>query len=117
MKSAGNKSARKTRLSHDLNGARAAVVKALAHPSRMLIADALVRGEKTVCELTGLVGSDISTVSKHLALMKDAGLVVSDKRGLNSFYRLTCPCLGDFFCCIDSMARSRARKLTAALEA
>ena len=67
---------------------RANVIKALAHPSRVLIASALIDGERCVCELTELVGADISTVSKHLSVMKNAGLVEIEKRGLNVYYRL-----------------------------
>ncbi|MGA7882244.1 MAG: metalloregulator ArsR/SmtB family transcription factor, partial [Terrimicrobiaceae bacterium] len=72
---------------------RAQVVKALAHPSRIVIAEALIDGEQCVCELTALVGADMSTVSKHLSIMKAAGLVEVEKRGLNVFYRLRCQCL------------------------
>ncbi len=82
---------------------RAQVVKALAHPSRLLIAEALIGGEQCVCELTELIGADMSTVSKHLSIMKAAGLVEVEKRGLNVFYRLRCNCLGDFFRCVDSI--------------
>ncbi len=45
--------------------ARARVAKALAHPSRLIILDAIADGERCVCELTELVGADQSTVSKH----------------------------------------------------
>ena len=86
---------------------RAQVVKALAHPSRILIAEALIDGEQCVCELTELVGADMSTVSKHLSIMKAAGLVEVEKRGLNVFYRLRCNCLGDFFRCVDSINRGQ----------
>jgi DNA-binding transcriptional ArsR family regulator len=54
---------------------RARVIKAMAHPSRLLIIDILSEGEQCVCELQKRVGSDMSTVSKHLALMRSAGLV------------------------------------------
>lgn len=84
---------------------RAQAVKALAHPSRILIAESLIAGERCVYDLTKLVGTDMSTVSKHLAIMKAAGLVEVDKRGLKVFYRLRCPCLGDFFRCIDTINR------------
>ena len=86
---------------------RAQVVKALAHPSRILIAEALIDGEQCVCELTELVGADMSTVSKHLSIMKAAGLVEVEKRGLNVFYRLRCNCLEDFFRCVDSINRGQ----------
>ncbi len=68
--------------------ARAAVFKALGHPSRLLMVESLRECERCVGELTGLVGADVSTVSKHLALMKAAGLVASEKRGLHIYYRL-----------------------------
>ena len=83
---------------------RAQVIKAMAHPSRVLIAEALSEGEKCVCDLTDLIGADISTVSKHLTVMRRVGLVTSEKRGLNQFYRLACSCLTDFFRCVDTIA-------------
>lgn len=92
---------------------RAAVIKALAHPSRVLIADALTGGERCVCELTELVGADMSTVSKHLSVMKAAGLLEVEKRGLNHFYRLRCPCLLEFFRCVDLITQTRAREFRA----
>ena len=90
---------------------RAAVIKALAHPSRVLIAEALIEGERCVCELTELVGADMSTVSKHLALMKAVGVVEVEKRGLNQFYRLRCPCLLEFFRCVDLITKTNAEAL------
>lgn len=82
---------------------RALVIKALAHPSRLAIAEALQSGEQCVCDLRDLVGADLSTVSKHLAVMRTAGLLEMEKRGLNVFYRLQCPCLVSFFECVDSL--------------
>lgn len=90
---------------------RAAVVKALAHPSRIMIAESLADGERCVCELTEVVGADMSTVSKHLALMKSAGLIEAEKRGLNVYYRLSCPCFSDFFRCVDRITRRQANAL------
>jgi len=87
---------------------RAAVIKALAHPSRLLIAEALMEGEMCVCDLKDLVGADMSTVSKHLSMMRQAGVLVSDKRGLNIYYRLACDCLGDFLRCLDQLAPKKA---------
>jgi ArsR family transcriptional regulator len=73
-----------------------AVLKALAHPSRLCITVALMQGERCVGELRELVGDDISTVSKHLLLLRTAGVVACEKRGLNVYYRLACDCFGDF---------------------
>ncbi|MFH0793154.1 MAG: metalloregulator ArsR/SmtB family transcription factor [bacterium] len=89
--------------------ARARVIKALAHPSRLLIVDELAKGERCVCELTELVQADMSTVSKHLSLLKGAGVVQDDKRGLQVFYRLKVPCLLQFFNCIESVVRAAAK--------
>lgn len=85
---------------------KAEVIKAMSHPSRLAIIDALAEGERCVCELQRVVGSDISTVSKHLALMKRAGLVSDRKEGLQVFYRLRVPCILRFFDCIDSVLRA-----------
>jgi ArsR family transcriptional regulator len=85
---------------------RSKVIKALAHPSRILLAEALSEKECCVQDLTELVGSDISTVSKHLAVMKNAGLVVARKEGLRQYYRICCGCLTDFFGCVDQIAES-----------
>lgn len=86
---------------------RALVMKAMAHASRLLIVDELSRGERCVCELTELVGHDISTVSKHLAVLKRVGIVADEKRGLQVYYRLKTPCILSFFGCIESVLRER----------
>jgi ArsR family transcriptional regulator len=69
--------------------ARAQIIKAMAHPSRLFIVDELAKnGERCVCELTEMVGADMSTVSRHLAVLKSAGIVEDDKRGSQVYYRL-----------------------------
>jgi ArsR family transcriptional regulator len=86
--------------------ARTKVIKALAHPSRLLMVDELARGApRCVCELTELVGADISTVSKHLAILKGAGLVSDEKRGNQVYYQLRVPCIVEFFRCIESVVK------------
>ncbi len=92
---------------------RIAVIKALAHPSRLAIAEALQDGERCVCELRDLVGADLSTVSKHLTVMRKAGLLDMEKRGLNVFYRLRCPCLMNFFECLDGLVPEPASRRSA----
>ena len=83
--------------------ARARVMKALAHPSRLFIVDELSRGERCVCQLTEMIGADVSTVSKHLALLKRAGIVLDDRRGQQVFYRLRVPCILNFFGCVEAV--------------
>ncbi len=89
---------------------RAIILKALAHPSRLMMVDELAKGERCVCELQELVGADISTVSKHLSVLKKAGLVESDKRGLQVFYALLSPCVMNFFTCVESVIEANKKQ-------
>lgn len=77
--------------------AQAQVFKALAHPGRLLMLDELSRGERCVCELAALVGSEMPTVSRHLSQLRNAGIVDDEKRGAQVFYRLVTPCVMNFF--------------------
>jgi ArsR family transcriptional regulator len=90
--------------------ARARIAKALAHPTRLMLLDALREKELCVCEMTELVGSDQSTVSKHLSLLRLAGLVKVDKRGSMSVFSLRCECLDDFFGCIELVLKENLRE-------
>ena len=90
--------------------ARAAVVKALAHSTRLFIVDRLAERPHCVCELTGLIGSDISTVSKHLTVLKNAGIVVGRKRGAEVRYQLRVPCVSKFFSCLEEVLRKNSEE-------
>jgi len=90
--------------------ARAKIMKALGHPARLFIVDELSRhDERCVCELTQLVGLDMSTVSRHLSVLKEAGIIEDDKRGQMVFYRLRVKCVMNFFKCIESVIACNAR--------
>jgi DNA-binding transcriptional ArsR family regulator len=88
--------------------ARARIIKAMAHPTRLFIVDTLAHGERCVCELTEMIGADTSTVSKHLAVLKNAGIVADDRRGAQIYYSLACPCVLNFFQCVESVLRANA---------
>ena len=90
--------------------ARARIIKALAHPTRLFLVEELARGERCVCDLTEMVGVDVSTVSKHLAVLRTAGLVGDEKRGAMVFYRLRVPCALDFFQCVESVLAANAEE-------
>jgi ArsR family transcriptional regulator len=83
------------------------VFKALGHPSRLLIVDVLAGGEHCVSDLTRMVGSDPSTVSNHLAVLRNVGLVVDEKRGQQVFYRLGAPCVTKIFRCLEDLREAR----------
>ncbi len=83
----------------------ATVMKALGHPTRAFIVMELAEGSRCVCELTDMIGADTSTVSKHLTVLKNAGLVQSEKEGLMVHYSLTTPCLLKFYSCVEDLVR------------
>ncbi|HPP54120.1 MAG TPA: metalloregulator ArsR/SmtB family transcription factor [Thermoguttaceae bacterium] len=87
--------------------ALAGILKALAHPTRLFMVDQLARGgPRCVCELTEMVGADISTVSRHLALLKKEGLVAATKKGTMIYYQLRLPCVVNFLECLHSVLSS-----------
>lgn len=86
---------------------QARIFKALGHPSRLIMAEALTRGPLCVCDLHKEVGGDLSTVSRHLAVMKEAGVVTDEKRGTSVFYSLSLPCLDTFLHCTGEAVRKR----------
>ena len=90
--------------------ARAKIMKAMAHPTRLFIIDELSRNARCVCDLTDMIGADISTVSKHLSVLKNAGLVEDERKGTQIFYRLKTPCILNFFGCLESVLESNARE-------
>lgn len=100
LQDAGNKYIeylQKIKQEKELYKMKAQVAKALAHESRLMIVDALYEKEMCVSELTELVGSDQSTVSKHLSVLKNAGIVIDHKERSNKvYYRLKVPSIQNF---------------------
>ena len=94
---------------------RANVLKALAHPVRLQVVDALREGERCVCELVEVVQAERTSISKHLAILRQAGIVQDRKEGLKVFYSLACPCVTDFFACVEGVLKSRLATEQAAL--
>ena len=91
--------------------ARAAIVKALAHPARLMIVDELTdHDQRCVGDLTDMIGTDLSTVSRHLLVLRNAGIVESEKRGTTVYYRLRVKCIGKFFECVESVLQANVRE-------
>ncbi len=90
--------------------AKAAVIKALAHPTRLFIAIELSKGERCVCELTEMVGDDVSTVSRHLSVMRAAGVVADRRVGTKVICSLRVPCLRQLLDCVDTVVETTARQ-------
>ena len=89
--------------------ARAEIIKAMAHPTRLLIIEELEKNERCVGELTDMVGADTSTVSKHLLVLKNAGLIEDEKRGQMVYYSLKCSCIPRFLSCLESVLKERVK--------
>lgn len=87
---------------------QARVLKALANESRLMIIDRLSLGECSVGQLTELVGSDQSTVSKHLAVLRSNGLVEDRRDGNTVYYKLLTPCVLNFFSCASQVIEERS---------
>ena len=89
--------------------ARATVLKALAHPTRLWLLEQLQQQEHCVCDLTDGVNADISTVSKHLSVLKQAGIISSRRDGKQIYYRLETPCLLNMLGCVETVLENNAR--------
>ena len=80
---------------------KASLLKALAHPDRIRIFEALAAGEKTVGEIVGMLGAKPAMTSRHLAVLRGAGLVSARKDGLNVYYANKMPCMLNMLACVD----------------
>jgi ArsR family transcriptional regulator len=82
------------------------VFSALSHPARVRIVKELSGAEeKCVCDLVEACGLGWSTVSRHLSVLREAGVIADEKRGLKVFYRLTLPCVSRFIDCLEHPRR------------
>jgi ArsR family transcriptional regulator len=82
---------------------KAEIFKALGHPTRLRIVEKLADGEQCVCVLLEMFDIDVSTLSRHLSVMKNAEIVSDERRGKNIFYRLRCPCILDMLECMEAI--------------
>jgi len=89
---------------------RAKIVKAMAHPTRLYIVDQLANGDLCVNELTEKIGDDMSTVSKHLTILKSVGIILGQKKGTQVYYHLKMPCMLNFFGCVEAVIKTTAKE-------
>ncbi|MFZ5868307.1 MAG: ArsR/SmtB family transcription factor [Thermodesulfobacteriota bacterium] len=86
---------------------KAEVFKAMGHPLRLGVIEFLHQGERCVCEIVEHVGTGMPNVSKHLAILKKAGIVTDRRDGLKMMYRLSMPCSVDFLTCVEGVVLGR----------
>lgn len=96
---------------------RSDIMKALAHPVRVLIVSALTDGDQCVGELNNLANIDQSGLSRHLASLKRAGIVSDRREGMKVFYHLETPCILKAFECAVDVVRADTKRRNASLKA
>ncbi len=84
----------------------AALFRSLGDPTRLAIVRRLAAGPARVTDLVEAVGLAQSTVSKHLACLRDCGLVDSDPVGRASLFRLTQPALIEVLTCAEAVLQA-----------
>jgi ArsR family transcriptional regulator len=89
---------------------QAEIARAISHPLRIAIVNFLKDGNQCVCDIAKFVGSERSNVSRHLAVMVNAGLLEYRKEGLKVIYSLKCKCLTDFFACVVKVVKQQAKE-------
>jgi ArsR family transcriptional regulator, cadmium/lead-responsive transcriptional repressor len=80
-----------------------ALFHGLSDPTRLAILQRLTEGEARVVDLTGLLGAAQSTVSAHLACLRECGLVTGRPEGRQMFYSLTRPELMDLLASAETL--------------
>lgn len=90
-----------------LYGRQAEVIKAVAHPIRIAIVNFLREQEQCVCDIVTHVGAERSNVSRHLAVMVNAGVLSFRKEGLKVIYRLETCCMLEFLECVAKVVDQR----------
>jgi ArsR family transcriptional regulator len=89
---------------------RSRIIKAMAHPVRLMMVEMLKTGEHSFSQIFDVFKLDKSTVSKHLLVLKEAGIVSSRKEGAEMIYKLDVPCIIDFFACVTAVIESNVKK-------
>lgn len=84
---------------------KAEILKAMAHPVRLMIIDLLSKREHCVCEILPYTELDQSTLSRHLSVLKNSNIIEDEKRGQKVYYKLLCPCVLHSLDCIESMTK------------
>jgi len=85
-------------------------MRALSSPIRLMIIDELSRGERCVCELQPLFAIGQSTLSRHLAALKNVGILAERREGTKVFHRLATPCILNAFACVMGVLQADARQ-------
>ena len=89
---------------------QASVLKALGQPTRLQILDLLKDGERCVCEIFPAINQEQANVSKHLSILKQAGILESRKDGLRILYRIKTPEILNLLSGVSKLLKTQARE-------
>jgi len=90
--------------------ALARVMKALGNPVRLKIVEELSRGERCMCELQPMFPMNKSTLSRHVTVLKNVGIVSERREGVRCFLKLETPCIVNVFDCTMAVIRAVAKR-------
>jgi DNA-binding transcriptional ArsR family regulator len=90
--------------------AKADVLKALGHPVRVLMLEALSRGDRCVNDMRVLAAISQPSISRHLAWLKRAGIVTERRAGPRVYHHLACPCMLQALRCADAVVHSPRKR-------
>ena len=93
--------------SPELAQAKAEIFKALGHPSRLIMMEALQERPRCACELAELVPGAQATVSRHLDVLLRAGVLRRHREGVKMMYELALPCILRAMPCVTEALRQR----------
>ena len=96
--------------------AKAQIFKALGHPTRLTMVEALAERPHCVCELVEMVPGSQATTSRHLDVLLKAGVVRRCREGVKMIYELAMPCLLKAMPCVMEALRKRVAWEAAVLE-
>ncbi len=91
---------------------RAETLKALANPYRLWMVEKLAVQELCVCEFNDALDLDYSTISRHLTILRKAGIVQYRKNGKQVYYSLRTPCILGFLSCFDEVVKLNIQQET-----
>ncbi|MBN2017988.1 MAG: winged helix-turn-helix transcriptional regulator [Candidatus Cloacimonetes bacterium] len=89
---------------------RSEVIKAMAHPVRLIVIELLKDNDKSFSELLEYFDIDKSTLSKHISILKTIGIVTSQKKGTESIFHLQVPCVTQFFTCVTAVIEDKIKQ-------
>lgn len=87
------------------NTLRANILKALANLTRVCIIERLKEGPLSVNQLSEKIGESSSIISRHLSVLKNAGLIEDDKQGTTVVYSLATDRIPDIFLSVDEVIK------------